>query len=66
MSENDLVANRQIRHARWLLEQAAPAIASTPQAAQALELARSLLGQLAGDYREGEEAAFQASEGSTR
>jgi hypothetical protein len=54
----DQIAERQIRHARWLLEQAAPQVASMPSTAEALEAARQLLGQIAGDYRVDEEAAF--------
>ena len=49
---------QQIRHARWLIEQAAPAVASMPQVAAALETARHLLGQIGGDYRDGETATF--------
>lgn len=52
-------AEVQIRHARWLIEQAAPAIASMPQCAAALETARQLLGQIGGDYR-ADDAWFMA------
>lgn len=55
-------APRQIRHARWLLEQAGPAITDTPGCHEALEEARQLLGQIGGDYREGEVIAFAAVE----
>lgn len=52
----------QIRHARWLLEQAASAITDTPYVGARLDYARQLLGQIGGDYREGEEIAFAAVE----
>lgn len=52
----------QIRHARWLLEQAAAAIVDTPYAGARLDYARQLLGQIGGDYREGEELLFEASD----
>lgn len=51
-------AEIQIRNARWLLEQAGSAITDTPGCREALEEARQLLGQIGGDYREGEVLAF--------
>jgi len=51
-------ATAQLRLARWLCEQAAPDLADTPNCAAALEQARQLLAELAGDYRDGEAATF--------
>lgn len=51
-------AEIQIRNARWLLEQATPVIAAMTNTADAIDAARELLGQIGGEYREGEEVAF--------
>lgn len=59
-------AEVQIRNARWLLEQAQPTVASMPQLSAGLETARQLLGEIGGDYREGEEASFETAEQNRR
>lgn len=59
-------AEGQIRNARWLLEQAQPTVASMPQLSAGLETARQLLGQIGGDYREGEAARFARAEQNRR
>jgi hypothetical protein len=58
---DDLETEMQIRQARWLIEQALPKVKDTLQTYQVLELTRTLLGQIAGDYRDGEEARFAAA-----
>jgi hypothetical protein len=58
---DDLETEMQIRQARWLIEQALPKVKATPQIFEVLELTRTLLGQIAGDYRDGEEARFAAA-----
>jgi hypothetical protein len=57
-----MTAEQQIRFARWLMEQAAPSVADLPQASAALDEARQILGQLGGDYRDGEVDAFARDE----
>lgn len=55
-------AEVQIRNARWLLEQAAPALADLPMTGAALEDVRQLLGRVGGEYRDGEAVAFDVAE----
>lgn len=65
-SSEETRAEVLIRNARWLIELAQPAVTSMPQLAAGLENARQLLGQIGGEYRDGEEASFASGEQNRR
>lgn len=53
---------QRLRYARWQIDRARGITEGLPSCGQALEAAYTLLGQLAGDYREGEETLFETLE----
>lgn len=55
-----------IRQARKLVEEALPLMADLPVASSRLEAARQVLGELGGDYREGDDAPSAPRPSSTQ